>query len=243
MPEITCWSRRTACSGRAPCAASSSRSGGGSGHASGPSVAIASSSSTSCGAQDLDPRGLLRPELAQAQLAPLPSGDPDEQPRGAVAQRRALVVELQAPRGHQVHEQGEVAGDVDDDVLAAAPDARRRRAVDRVQRRVERLQRVDARRERGLDRRAAQRRVEAARSDLDLGQLGHMIRSSDRADEASARSGLRRRAAGRRRRPGRTARPRPRAAAGTPRGAAGPCGRRGRSSSRRRSRAPRRCGR
>ena len=53
------------------------------------------------------------------------------------------------------------------------PHARRSPAVERVQRRVERLQRVDARRQRRLDRRAAQRGVQAARGDLDLGQLGH----------------------------------------------------------------------
>jgi hypothetical protein len=40
---------------------------------------------------------------------------------------------------------------------------------------IERLQRVDARRERRLDRRAAQRSVQAASGDLDLGQLGHGV--------------------------------------------------------------------
>ena len=42
-----------------------------------------------------DLRALLGAELAQAQLAPV--GQPHEQPRGAIAQRGALVEELQAP--------------------------------------------------------------------------------------------------------------------------------------------------
>ena len=67
-------------------------------------------------AQDLDPRALARPELAQAQLVAV--REPDEQARGAIAQRGALVEQLQAPGRHEVHEQGEVAGEVDDEVLA-----------------------------------------------------------------------------------------------------------------------------
>jgi hypothetical protein len=58
-------------------------------------------------------------------------------------------------------------------VLAAPAHAGDRGALDGVQRRVERLQRVDARREGRLDDGAAQRGVEATRGDLDLGQLGH----------------------------------------------------------------------
>src|SRR4051794_18572908 len=185
-------------------------------------------------AEHLHPRRLLRAELAQAQLAPVV--DPQQEPGRAVAQRGALVEELQPPGRHEVEEHREIARDVHDEVLAAPPDARDRRALERVQRRVERLQRVDARRERGLDRRAAQGGVEAARRDLDLGQLGH---TSESTSAAAARS--RRRAAARRRHAGRTARRRRRAAGGTPRGAARRCGRRGRSSSRRTSRPRRRC--
>jgi hypothetical protein len=59
-----------------------------------------------------------------------------------------------------VHEHVQVALDVDDQVLADPAHALDRPAVERVQRRIERLQRVDARRERRLDRRAAQRSVQ-----------------------------------------------------------------------------------
>ena len=103
-------------------------------------------------------------------------GDPQQQPRRAVARAGALVVELQPPGAHEVHEQREVAGELDDELLAAAPDRGDRAALERRQRRVEGLQRVDARRHRGLDRRAAQRRVEPAGGDLDLGQLGHTVK-------------------------------------------------------------------
>ena len=124
-------------------------------------------------AQDLDPRALARAELAQAQLVAV--GEPDEQPRGAIAQRGALVEELQAPGRHEVHEQGEVAGEVDHDVLADPPHAGDGGALDRVQRRVEGLQRVDARGERRLHDDAAQRGIQPACGDLDLGQLGHTL--------------------------------------------------------------------
>ena len=236
MPAITRWSRSTACSGRAPLRgeqlAQRRRVGPRLGAERRDRVVLLDL----VGAQDLHPRRLLRPELAQAQLAARRRSGRAGARCGRAA-TRACRRAAAAPRDIRCTSSGEVAGDVDDDVLAAAPDALDRRAVDRVQRRVERLQRVDARRERGLDRRAAQRRVEAARSDLDLGQLGHMV--SLRAP-AAARS--RRPATGRRRRRGSNCSPAPGAVAGTPRGAAGPCGRRGRSSSRRTSPRPRRCG-
>ena len=171
MPAITRWSRSTACSGRAPCGASSSASGGGSGHASGPSLATASSSLDGRRVEQLDPCRLLGPELAQAQLAPVL--EPHQQPRGPVARRRALVEQLQAAGGHQVQQQREIAADVDDEVLADPPHARDGTPGERAERRVERLQRVDAGRQRRLDRRPAQRRVQPPGRDLDLGQLGH----------------------------------------------------------------------
>src|SRR3954453_4600585 len=99
-------------------------------------------------------------------------------------------------------------------MLAATADARDGRALERVQRWVERLERVDPGRERGLDRRAAQRGVQAARRDLDLGERGDMSESTSVTTTRSRRT-----VAARRPPPRRTAR-RPRgAAAGTPRGA------------------------
>jgi hypothetical protein len=74
-----------------------------------------------------------------------------------------------------VHEQREVAREVDHDVLADAADAGDRRALDGVQRRVERLQRVDAGRQRRLDDDTPQRRIKATCGDLDLRQLGHTL--------------------------------------------------------------------
>ena len=66
--------------------------------------------------------------------------------------------------------------DVDDELLADPAHSGDRPAVDRVQRRVERLQRVDAGSQRGLDHRPAQRLVEAPGGDLDLRELGHGLR-------------------------------------------------------------------
>ncbi len=91
--------------------------------------------------------------------------------------RRVLVVELQAPRGHQVDQQRQPALDVDDQVLAAAAHRLDPLARERRQRRVEGLQGVDAGRERRLDLRARERAIEQARGDLDLGQLGHSASS------------------------------------------------------------------
>ena len=154
MPVITRWSRSAACSGRAPTGSSSAaRSSGGSGQASGPSVATASSAASALGREDLDPRGLLACRTrAGAARAPssMRTSSRDVRSRSA----GALVEQLQAPGAHEVHEHVQVAADVDDEVLADAPHALDRAAVERVQRRVERLERVDARRQRRLDRRA-----------------------------------------------------------------------------------------
>jgi len=132
------------------------------------------------GAQELHPRRLLCPELAQSQLASwvVWIGYAHEQARRAVARPGALVEELHAPGAHEVHEQREVAGHVDDEVLADPPNARDRPAFERRQRRVERLERVDSGSERGLDLGAAQRRVEATRGDLDLGEFGHGLKAT-----------------------------------------------------------------
>ena len=125
------------------------------------------------GGQQLRPGALLGAELAQAQLAAVV--EPDQQPRGAVAQRRALVEQLQPAGRHQVDEQRQVAG-LDDEHLADAPHAVQLAAGERVERRVERLQRDHARRQRGLDARARDAGRQAARGDLDFGQLGHAPR-------------------------------------------------------------------
>jgi hypothetical protein len=120
-------------------------------------------------AQQLRPSRLVGAELTQAQLATVV--DAHQQPRGTVAQPGALVVELQPAGGHQVHQQREIVADVDDHMLADPPHAGDPLAVERRQRRIERLQRVDARRERRLDAGAAQRVVKPTRGDLDLGKL------------------------------------------------------------------------
>ena len=118
------------------------------------------------GREQLDPRRLARAELPQSQLAP--AFDPHEQPRGPVAQARALVVELHPPGAHEVREQHELPADIDGEVLADPPDAFDRAALKRRQRRVEGLQRVDARRGRRLDRRAGKRLGKPPCRDLHL---------------------------------------------------------------------------
>ena len=57
--------------------------------------------------EELGPGALLGAELAQAKLAPVT--EPDQQPRAAVAQRGALVVELEPAGGHQVNQHHELA--------------------------------------------------------------------------------------------------------------------------------------
>ena len=163
MPVMMCWSRRTPWRGRAPLGGEQlAQPAGGSGQASGPSAERGVVGLDLLGAQHLDPRALARAELAQAQLMRLKViGDADEQPRRAVAQRRALVVELEAAGRHEVDEERELTGQVDDEVLPAPPERRGspcRRS--RRERRVEGLQRVDAGSEGGStsSRRAAPRR-------------------------------------------------------------------------------------
>ena len=136
----------------------------------GRAVATASSSSTASGRQQLRPGALLRPELAQAQLAAVL--EPDQHPRGAVFERGALVVAAQPPGRHQVDQQGEVA-ELDHRHLADPPHRGQLAAGQRVERRVEGLHHVHPGRQRRFHRRAGQRRVEAAHGDLDLGELGH----------------------------------------------------------------------
>src|SRR5215210_5529219 len=121
-------------------------------------------------AEQLGPGALLGAELAQAQLAPVLQ--PHQDARGAIAERRARVEELKAARGHEVHEQGQVAG-LHREHLADAAHAVELPAGERVERRIERLQRYQPGRERRLHERAHQPRRQAACADLDLGQLGH----------------------------------------------------------------------
>ena len=120
--------------------------------------------------QQLGPGPLLRPELAQAQLATV--GDAQQEARALVAQRRPAGEQLQAAGGHQVDEDAEVA-QLDDGHLAHAPHAGDLATGEHVERRVERLHGHHAGRERGLDLLALERGVQAPRGDLDLGQLRH----------------------------------------------------------------------
>jgi len=108
----------------------------------------------------------------QAQL--VAALQPDQQPRRAVARGRALLERLQPPRGHQVDQQRQLpvtpgGGEMHHRHLPDAPYSGDRPPLQRVQRRVEGLQRVHPRRQRGLDPDAVQGGVEAARGDLDLG--------------------------------------------------------------------------
>ena len=89
--------------------------------------------------QQLRPRPLLRPELAQPQLPAVLEADEDA--RRLVSQRRARVEQLQPPGRHQVDEEHEVAG-LDGQHLADPPDAVELPAREGVERRVERLQRT-----------------------------------------------------------------------------------------------------
>ena len=92
--------------------------------------------------QQLRPGPLLGAELAQAQLAP--ALEPDQQPRGPVAQRRPVVPELEPSRRHQVDQDDQLAR-VDHEHLAGPAHAGDRPARERVERRVERLHRDHAR--------------------------------------------------------------------------------------------------
>jgi hypothetical protein len=71
-----------------------------------------------------------------------------------------------------VHEHREVA-ELEQQELPAPPHARERAPLQRVQRGVEALQRVDAGRQDGLDDLPLQRGPEPAGDDLHLRQLGH----------------------------------------------------------------------
>ena len=129
------------------------------------------------GGQQSGPGPLFGPELPQAQL--LSFTEPDQDPRRLVAERCALVEQLQPPGGHHVDEQRQrraVALELDDRHLPDPPDLGHRHPRERVERRVERLHRDHPRRQRRLDRETARGRVQASRGDLDFRQLGHRTR-------------------------------------------------------------------
>jgi hypothetical protein len=123
--------------------------------------------------EQLRPRPLLRAELAQPQLAAVL--EPHQDPRGAVAERRAVVEQLQPAGRHQVHEQGHLTG-LDGEHLADPAHPVQFPAGERVERRVERLERDEPGRERRFHARAGDAGRQAACGDLDLGQLGHASR-------------------------------------------------------------------
>ena len=173
MPEITCWSRSSECSGRGT--ASSSLSVRRVGPGLRPERLQRRLGLEPVQRQQLDPGGLLGAELAQAQLSI--AGEPDQHARGAVLHRRALLVDHHPARRHQVHEQRQrperVGLGLEQEQLPAPAHVAEDGAVQRAQRRVERLEHVDPRRHHRLDRLAGQRRGQAAGDDLHLGQLGH----------------------------------------------------------------------
>ena len=101
------------------------------------------------------------------------SGEPDQQARAAVAQRGALVVELEPAGRHQVHEHQRARPPRS---RASSPRAGPRtssRPASASSGGSKRLHRDHAGRERGLHLRAAHARGQAAGGDLYLGQLGH----------------------------------------------------------------------
>ena len=101
-------------------------------------------------------------------------------PSGSRSSRREVLSrrdarlgrELEPPRRHQVHEDHELA-ELQREQLPAPLHAREGAALQGVQGRVERLERVDARGQRGLHREAVQGGPQPAGADLHLGQLGH----------------------------------------------------------------------
>ncbi len=178
MPAIVRWSRSSACSGRG--ASSISASGGGSGHASGPSLASISSPASSPARRSLTQAACLEPNSRRRSSSSSPSGSA---PSGARTRTSSLEVRSRGPArlSYSCSRPADIRWisntsspeTSDDQVLAPPAHARDRLALQDGERRVERLQRVDAGRERPLDSSASQRPVEQARGDLDLGQLGH----------------------------------------------------------------------
>ena len=90
-------------------------------------------------------------------------GMTQEEARRAVTQSRTLVEELKASRRHQVHQQRQVF-ELDDQVLAAAPDSSDRLAHERGNRRIVCLEHVDTRGKCRLDRDARDRGSDSPRS-------------------------------------------------------------------------------
>ena len=168
MPVTICWSRRRECSGRGT--SSSSRSGGGSGHASGPEALERLVGVGLLRAQQLHPRPLPRAELAQPQLAAL--READEQPRGLVRSEARLGCSWSRPADIR-WSSSDRSPSSRNEQLAAPAHAGERAALERVQRRVERLQRVDAGRERRLDGQPCEGGAQPAGGDLHLGELWH----------------------------------------------------------------------
>ena len=124
-------------------------------------------------AQELGPRSLFGAELTQPQLAAVI--EPHKHTRGAVAEGRTRVEELEAAGRHQVDEQSQVAR-LHREHLSDPADTVQPAPGEGVQRRVEGLQRHHARRQCRFHPRAGQPRRQAACGDLDLGQLGHASR-------------------------------------------------------------------
>ena len=154
--------------GAAGRSAAANSSSGGAGQASGPSVATISSSATASRGSSFAQAALLGAELAQAQLAAV--GEPDQHPRGAVAQRRPLVEQLQPPGRHQVDQQGERARAVAGRTRPTGILPIRRTPVDPARRPARRaaglegLQRGHPGRQRRLDLGALERRCSSRRA-------------------------------------------------------------------------------
>ncbi len=182
MPAITRWSRSSVCSGRGA-SSRAARSSGGSGHASGPSVAIASSRSTSPSRSTFTHAACLVPNSRSRSSRP----SSIRMSRREVRSRSDARLSYSCSRPADIRWMSTCRSPATSTTrclpMRRTPSIGR--AVQRVQRRVERLQRVQPRGQRRLDRRAPQRRVEPARGDLDLGQLRHPTEGS-RAGEHPA---------------------------------------------------------
>ena len=193
MPAISRWSRSSACSRRdSPWTISPSRSGP-SPSASGPRCA--SSASAASGVSSQTPARFFLAFSVRTSFEP---------PWNSSSERRRLrpflagLEELESPGCHQVdvqHELAVVGGE--EQALAAPLDAAQATALERVERRVERLQRRDVRRSRLLDREGRHGVVQLAPPRLHLRELGHAARlvpsgvvDSDRRPGAGDRTAL-----------------------------------------------------
>jgi hypothetical protein len=124
------------------------------------------------GSEQPDTRALLLARLGEDQLGAALEGEPE---RGRLGSLLACEEVPEPPRGHQVHQQDELAVlGRKQHPLCAALGARESPPLERSQRRIERLQRRDVRGAGLRDREGRDRRVEFAPPRLHFRQFGHL---------------------------------------------------------------------